>query len=444
MRGGLKMPLKMFLGCQRGDEGKGKLVDLELSSGAFSWNVRFQGGRNAGHTVLVGDQQVILHLIPSGVHHENVQLGLGQGVIFDPEGFFEEVDKLKGLEIEVEGRLTVSPAAKLVMPWDKVLDGAFDHVRAEAQGKAVEAGGGVYTTNRGIGPAYANATARDGLTVAHLLNENVLKQRLGNVVPVINRILVAFDCPETSVDEVFDLYAPLGERLHPFVGPLHEKLVRSLGKGEWTLIEGGQGRFLSIDCAISYPCCTSSITTSNAAFAGLGIPLRKEWLGPIVGVVKAYQSAVGNHPMPTLIGGDREENLRQRGKEFGATTGRPRHCCWINALELAEGVLTNGCTEIAITKLDVLDAEPDIPIVRELCLDGEAIHGLPLTHEVYLKCKAEYGDPFPGWETDITKIRRRADLPNNADGYLRQMEAIAEVPISGVSNGPEREQFIVP
>lgn len=438
------MPLKIVVGCQRGDEGKGKIVDRELESGEYTWNVRFQGGRNAGHTVQVDDQQIILHLIPSGVHHESVQLGLGPGVIFDPPGFFEEVDELKAHGIEVEGRLWVSPAAKLVMPWDKVLDPAIDQVRAEAQGKTIQAGGGVGTTNRGIGPAYANAVARDGLTVAHLLNEDILRQRLGNVVPVINRILNAFGCPETSVQEVLNAYSSLGVRLRKFVKPLSKGLAQSLSKGQWILAEGGQGRYLSVDCAVSYPNCTSSITTSNAVFSGLGLPLRKEWIGPIVGVVKAYQTAVGNHPMPTLIGGNREEKLRGRGKEFGATTGRPRHCCWINALELTEAVWANGCTEINITKADVLDEEPQIPVAMELELNKQPIHGLPLTSEEYFRCTPVYSCVHEGWQSSIQGIRKIRNLPKNAQAYLKALEQIAGVPISGVSIGPKRDQFCVP
>lgn len=432
------MPIKAFVGLQRGDEGKGKLVDRELASGDYQWNVRFQGGANAGHTVKVGDKENILHLIPSGVHHPNVKLGIGQGVIFDPVGFFEEKE---ALGIDLEGRLRISSRAKLVMPWDKVLDGAIDRVRAEAQGKTVEKGGGVGTTNRGIGPAYANAVGRDGVTVAHLVRPKVFRKRLEQVVPVINRLLSAFDCPETSVSEVYDLYAPLGQELIPFVFPLHELLANDLDGLKWVLVEGGQGRFLSNDCACSYPCCTSSVTTSNNIFVGLGLPLVAAWIARIVGVVKAYQSAVGNHPLPTKINGEREARLRERGNEYGATTGRPRHCCWLNALELRESAWANGCTEINVTKLDVLDEEKEIPIAQAITRNGKELHELPETCEEYLECSPVYGDPMIGWLAETRGFRRIKDLPAEAGRYLGEITAIAKKPITGVSNGPKREQF---
>ncbi|PIS42348.1 MAG: hypothetical protein COT24_03955 [Candidatus Kerfeldbacteria bacterium CG08_land_8_20_14_0_20_40_16] len=239
------------------------------------------------------------------------------------------------------------------------------------------------------------------------------------------------------------MYAPLGECLRKFTKPLSQGLVQSLEKDQWILVEGGQGAFLSVDCGVSYPCCTSSITTSNAVFAGLGLPLVPEWIGPIVGVVKAYQTAVGNHPMPTLIGGEVEERIRQRGKEFGATTGRPRHCCWINGLELVRGVWINGCTEIVITKLDVLDEEPAIPIARALRYNNYEIHELPSTLEEYLRCEPVYDQAMSGWQKDTSGVSKFSNLPEEAWNYLKQLEIIAGVPITGVSNGPQRDQFCV-
>ena len=436
------MPVEFVVCTQRGDTGKGRIVDHKLSSGRFRWNVRSKGGNNAGHAVKVGDQTIILHLIPSGVLHSNVQLGLGQGMVIDPFALFQEVDELKTHGIELEDRLWVSLGAKLVMPWDITLDVAMDKARAAAQGREVKTGGGIGTTCRGIGPAYAHAASRDSLTVAHLLDPEILRQRLKVVVPIINRELKAFDCPETSVSEALNRCAPLRHRLCKIARPLHLGLANSLEKGEWVLAEGAQGRFLSVDCGVSYPYCTSSVTTANGVFSGLGLPLKKEWLGPIVGIVKAYQTAVGNHPMPTLIGGEREEGIRQRGKEFGATTGRPRHCCWINALELRNGVWANGCTEIVVTKLDVLDEEPDIPIACALELDGHTIMELPDTAVEYFRCKPVYNSHVsPGWLTSIQQARRIGDLPANARDYLAVLERIADVPITGVSVGPERDQF---
>lgn len=446
------MALDIITGLQRGDEGKGAIVDRKLASGKYTWNVRFQGGANAGHTVKVGDQTRILHLIPSGVMHESVRLGLGQGMIIDPVGYFEEVDELLGLGIDITGRVIVSSGAKLVMPWDKELDWAVDQVRAMAQGKKVKDGGGVGTTKRGIGPAYANATSRDGITVAQLIRSDVLHERLKVVLPVINCMirglreeldLTVAELPEYSVPEMFEVLKALGERLKPMVGQLTDMLREALERDEHILVEGGQGRFLSVDALCSYPSCTSSVTTSNAVFVGLGLEMRKEWIGQIIGVVKAYQTAVGNHPMPTYIGNECQDQIQQAGGEFGATTGRKRDCCWLNSLELREAALF--CDVIYVTKLDVLTGIPLIPIATALYPGDEqsALTELPETWDEYMKCRPIYGTNMNGWTGDISGIRRIDDLPQQAQEYLAMIAEISGKEIIGVGVGPERTQCCV-
>ncbi|MFA6272220.1 MAG: adenylosuccinate synthetase [Patescibacteria group bacterium] len=449
------MPLDTITGSQRGDEGKGAIVDRLLVSGKYTWNVRFQGGANAGHTVKAGGQELILHLIPSGVKHEQVKLGLGQGMIIDPFALRQEAEQLQSLGIDVTGRLHVSSWAKIVCPWDKLLDGAIDRVRAKATGKTVAEGGGVGTTNRGIGPGYANAVSRDGITVAQLIRPEVLKQRLQVVVPVINCMirgvrqeleLTAEQLPEVTVSGAFDELAPIGEWLKPMACRLHELLREALMRGECILAEGGQGRFLSNDCAPSYPSCTSSITTSNAVFAGLGLELIPSWIGQNIGVVKAYQTAVGNHPMPTYIANEHQAGLQQAGGEFGATTGRKRDCCWLNALELSEAA--RFCDVLYVTKLDVLTGIPRIPIATALYAGNHAPHlpvltELPDTWEEYMLCQAIYGTCLPGWFQDISGVRKISDLPREAQAYLAEIERIAGKQIIGVGVGSEREQFCV-
>lgn len=444
------MPLDIITGLQRGDEGKGAIVDRMLATGVYSWNVRFQGGANAGHTVTVGDQKLILHLIPSGVMHKKVELGLGQGMIIDPFGLREEVEQLVKLGIDVINRLYVSSGAKLVMPWDKMLDWAIDRVRAKAVGKKVEEGGGVATTQRGIGPAYANAISRDGITVAQLIRPKVLEKRLEVVVPVINCTIRGLqqelglsndELPEISIAEAFEQLKPIGEWLTPMACQLHNLLRESLMSisDKWVLAEGGQGRFLSVDALCSYPSCTSSITTSNAVFAGLGLEMKTEWIGKIIGVVKAYQTAVGNHPMPTYIGNEYQAQIQEVGGEFGATTGRKRDCCWLNALELREAA--RFCDVIYVTKLDVLTNIPLIPIATALVLNDDPFTELPETWDEYMQCHPLYGINMPGWTGDISGIRKTEDLPRQARIYLAKIARITGKRIIGVGVGPEREQY---
>jgi adenylosuccinate synthase len=291
--------------------------------------------------------------------------------------------------------------------------------------------------------------------VAQLIRPEVLKQRLQVVVPVINCMirgvrqeleLTAEQMPEVIVSGAFDELAPIGAWLAPMVCRLHEMIREALMKDEGILAEGGQGHFLSNDCAVSYPSCTSSITTSNAVFAGLGLELDQNWIGQNIGVVKAYQTAVGNHPMPTYIGNEYQGTVQKAGGEVGATTGRKRDCCWLNALELREAA--RFCHVLYVTKLDVLRGIPRIPIATALYVGNHvpnpsALTELPETWEEYMLCQPIYGTCLPGWFQDISSVRRISDLPTEAKAYLMEIERIAGKRIIGVGVGPEREQFCV-
>ena len=415
----------VVVGAQWGDEGKGKLVDV-LAEGA-DFVVRYQGGANAGHTVVTEQGEFILHQIPSGILHGRAVCVVGNGVVLDPDTFFRELESLAGKGITIEGRLFVSERAHLVLPYHKLLDAAGERSQ------------NIGTTGRGIGPAYEDKIGRRGVRVADLRDRDALAATLAERVERANQMLqLAGMAERTSLEEHLALVDRIAPQLLPLATDTSLLVSRGLRAGKRVLLEGAQGALLDVDHG-TYPFVTSSNTTAGGASTGAG-------LGPtaihgVLGVVKAYTTRVGNGPLPTLAEPASEENLRRLGGEFGATTGRPRRCGWYDALVVRYAVRVNGLTGLAVTKLDVLDSFEAIPVGVAYELDGERLEEMPCEVRVLERVTPVY-ETMPGWRCSTANARTLADLPPEARRYLDRMEALAGAPIRFVSVGTHRDQII--
>jgi len=418
----------VIVGCQWGDEGKGKIVDvLAENVGVVA---RYQGGANAGHTVHVEDAEFILHQIPSGILHSGRRCLLGNGVVLDPIQFFEEYDALESRGIQVRGRVGISERAHLLMPYHKVLD----RVREDRATQKIG------TTGRGIGPAYEEKAGRRGIRVADVRHADRFRSLLDDGVHRARARLESLgQDDEPGLDEAADQAFALRERLLALATDTGFEIVSALDQGHDVLLEGAQGTALDLDLG-TYPFVTSSNTTAAGAATGVGIgPTR---LDEVVGVVKAYTTRVGNGPLPT--GGDPavDEQLRVLGGEFGATTGRPRRCGWFDAVLARYAARVNGLTGLAVTKLDVLDSLPELAIGMEYCTDdGGCTREFPADTYALSSVEPRY-DTVPGWQEDTTGCRKLEDLPRNARAYLDRIEELTGTPIQWVSVGTRRDQII--
>jgi adenylosuccinate synthase len=415
----------VVVGAQWGDEGKGKLVDVLAERADFV--VRYQGGANAGHTVVIGDSQFVLRQIPSGILHPRVTCVIGNGVVLEPENLFAELDQLRERGIETNGRLFVSDRTHLVMPYHKLLDAASE--RSQKIG----------TTGRGIGPAYEDKYGRRGIRVTDLRRIECAQELLADRVERANRLLEMMGSSERAR---FEDHASLLQRLAPRLLPLAADtgllVHRAIREGRRVLLEGAQGALLDVDHG-TYPYVTSSNTTAGGAAVGSGI-------GPtavngVLGVVKAYTTRVGNGPLPTEAESPHGERLRQLGGEFGAVTGRPRRCGWFDATVLRYAARVNGLTGLAVTKLDVLDSFAEIPVGVGYRLDGHSCEEMPAEVEMLARVQPVY-EKLPGWQQSTGARRRLADLPSAARAYLDRLEALSGVPIRYVSVGTRRDQII--
>jgi len=415
----------VVVGAQWGDEGKGKLVDV-ISERA-DLVVRYQGGANAGHTVVIGDSQFILRLIPSGILHPTTTCVLGNGVVIDPDAFFGELDGLAERGVPVTGRVLVSDRAHLVLPYHKLLDAAAERSQ------------NIGTTRRGIGPAYEDKYGRRGLRVGFLSDLPRMERRLADRVRLANEQLALLGAPErASVDEHVTLIRRIAPRLLPMVVDTGAHLHHAIRAGQRVLLEGAQGSLLDVDHG-TYPFVTSSNTTAGGAAVGAGI-------GPtaidgVLGVVKAYTTRVGNGPLPTLAPAPVEEELRRLGHEFGAVTGRPRRCGWFDALVVRYAARVNGLTALAVTKLDVLDSFETIPVGAAYDLDGARLEEMPSDLSA-LERVTPVLETLEGWRTSTSTARSLADLPRPARSYLERLEVLADTPIRYVSVGTRRDQII--
>jgi adenylosuccinate synthase len=415
----------VVVGAQWGDEGKGKLVDVLAERADLV--VRYQGGANAGHTVVIGDKQFVLRQIPSGILHQRVTCIIGNGVVLEPENLFAELDSLHERGINTTGRLYVSDRAHLVMPYHKLLDAASE--------KSQKLG----TTGRGIGPAYEDKYGRRGIRVVDLRRVECARALLGERVHRANQLLDLMGSAERAD---LDMHVALLERLAPRLLPLATDaglmVHRALREKRQVLLEGAQGALLDVDHG-TYPYVTSSNTTAGGAAVGSGI-------GPtgihgVLGVVKAYTTRVGNGPLPTEAESPHGERLRELGGEFGAVTGRPRRCGWFDATVVRYATRVNGLTGLAVTKLDVLDTFAEIPVGTMYRLDGEVCEEMPAEAEALGKVKPVY-EVHPGWRQPTGGARRLADLPAAARAYLDRLESLSGVPVRYVSVGTRRDQII--
>ena len=420
------MPNTILIGAQWGDEGKGKIIDV-LTDRADTV-VRMQGGNNAGHTVFVGNNKYVLHLIPSGILRPKKKCVIGNGTVIDPAHLVGEIEGLKKLGITFRGKLFISETAHLVFPWHRLLDEYRDRSRGKNR---------LGTTKRGIGPAYGDKAARTGIRLVDLLDPERFSRLLRQRLTSNNEVLKTLGARPLSYRKIVDDYLDAGKRLKPFVTDTVQLLHEACRAGENILFEGAQGAFLDLDHG-TYPYVTSSSTTAGGACTGSGVPPRR--IDRVVGVVKAYTTRVGEGPMPTED--DRlSKHFHDRGHEFGATTGRARRCGWLDLVLVRHAALVNGIDEIAVTNLDGLDESPVIRVNTGYRLNGKKIDHLPNAMGALEDCQPVYAE-FPGWLEPTDRCRRWDDLPPKAQAYLRAVSELCGCPIRIVSVGPEREQTI--
>ena len=423
------MPNVVVIGTQWGDEGKGKVVDILASRADLV--VRFQGGNNAGHTLVVDGEQTICHLIPSGILHKGKKCLIGNGVVVDPEVLLEEIRVLteKGISITSE-RLFLSEKAHLIMPYHKALDLA----REAAKGK-----GKLGTTGRGIGPCYEDKVGRRGIRAVDLLDPRALEEKIRTNLEEKNFLLSRFF--KTDILEfqpIYDSYLLMAEKIGPFISNVSLEIDEAIRKGEKILFEGAQGTHLDIDHG-TYPFVTSSNPVSGAVCAGAGVGPDK--LHHIMGIVKAYTTRVGAGPFPTELLDETGDYLQEKGAEFGATTGRRRRCGWLDLVMLRDAILYNGLTSISVTKLDVLTGLDRIRICVAYNLNGKRINHMPADIRLLAQCEPVY-EELPGWNEEISNAGDMDQLPGRTRDYLERIVEITGVPLSIVSVGPRREQTI--
>jgi len=419
----------VVVGAQWGDEGKGKVVDIYTEYADDI--VRYQGGNNAGHTLVVGDEKVVLHLIPSGVLHAGKRCIIGNGVVLDPEVFIKEITKLKDSgRLQDDACLLLSESLHIIMPYHKRVD-----IAREAKSGDKKIG----TTGRGIGPCYEDKIGRRGIRLMDLLNEEVFARKLKEFLVEKNFLLEKFlgEAP-CDFDAIFAEYKGYADILRTYVADTALVLSKDLKAGKKILFEGAQGTLLDVDHG-TYPYVTSSSTCAGGASTGSGVSPRD--INEIIGISKAYVTRVGSGPFPTELLDATGEDLRRVGGEFGATTGRPRRCGWFDTMVIRYAVRVNGLTGIALTKLDVLSEFDTIKVCTGYTYNGQTVESLPAALEVFEMCQPVY-EELPGWKSDITGAKSFDELPELARSYVRRLEELAGCPIVMVSVGPRRDQTI--
>lgn len=419
----------VVIGTQWGDEGKGKIVDLLTDKAAAV--ARFQGGHNAGHTLVISGRKTVLHLIPSGILRDGVLCLIGNGVVLSLDALISEAQELIDSGVPVFERLRVSPGCPLILPSHVALDVA----REKARGLSA-----IGTTGRGIGPAYEDKVSRRALKVSDLFDREKFAEKLGELLDYHNFLLQNyFKTKPVDFSRTLDEALQAAETVAPITTDITQILQDLADDDKSILFEGAQGTFLDIDHG-TYPYVTSSNTVAAAASTGTGIgPLNLDY---ILGVVKAYTTRVGAGPFPTELFDDMGEHLGTVGAEFGATTGRPRRCGWFDAVALRRSIVNSSVSALCVTKLDVLDGLETVRICVGYEIDGEPIAGLPVLVDRFADCEPVY-EELPGWSGSTVGATANSDLPDNAQNYLARIEALVEVPIDIISTGPDREQTII-
>ena len=422
------MPAIVLLGAQWGDEGKGKATDI--LGDKVKYVVRYQGGNNAGHTVVIGDQKYALHLLPSGILTPSCIPVIGNGVVIDPAVLLEEIRGLNERGVNTSN-LKISTNAHLITPYHRTIDKVSERFLGKAK---------IGTTGRGIGPAYADKINRIGIRVQDLFDPSILRQKIEGALRDKNQVLIkVFNRKGIEIDDVLREYLEYAEILRPYVTDTSLLLNQALDKGEIVLLEGSQGTLLDVDHG-TYPFVTSSNPTAGGASTGSGIgPTR---ISRVIGIVKAYTTRVGSGPFPTELFDDDGEKLRSVGGEFGTTTGRSRRTGWYDAPIARYAVRINGLTDFFLTKLDVLTGWEKIPVCVAYEIDGKRVEEVPSSQSDFHHAKPIY-EYLPGWSEDISKARKLSDLPANAQKYVKFLEEISGAPMSAIGVGPGRDETIV-
>ncbi len=423
------MSVRVVIGAQWGDEGKGKIVDL--LSDKVEYVARFQGGANAGHTLKFDDKEVVLHLVPSGIFNGDAKCIIGNGVVIDPIALVEEIENVKKMGFSLEDRFFVSQTAHVILPYHKILDKLKEKRRAKDA---------IGTTGRGIGPAYVSKVARIGIRMVDLLDKAVLRKKIEQNILDINYALEnLYKEPILNANDLMAEIEDSVNTLSPYICNTSNILHEAIEAGENILLEGAQGCLLDVDHG-TYPYVTSSSPTSGGACTGTGVPPTA--ITHVMGITKAYCTRVGNGPFPTELEDETGEELRKKGHEFGATTGRPRRCGWLDLVALKYAVRINGMNELTLTKMDVMDGFEEINVCTSYKIDGEETKTFPLCLDEVENVEPVY-TTLPGWDKDISGMTNWDELPSTAKSYIEFVEDYLSVKFTIISTGPKRSETIV-
>ncbi len=421
------MSTLVIVGAQWGDEAKGKMVDVLAREADVV--VRYSGGNNAGHTVIIGDQTFKFQLLPAGILHTKVTSVLGGGMAICPKSLLEEIETTKQQQKNL-GELAVSPAAHVVFPYHRLLDKLEEEARGENK---------IGTTSRGIGPAYTDKVQRLGIRMGEFIHADTFRRRLQEVLAAKNRLMQMFGEPQISFKDLYDEYVVYAAQMRQYVKDTDTIVLNAVANNKRVLFEGAQGAFLDLDAG-TYPYVTSSHPTAGGACIGTGIGPRD--IDGVLGVCKAYMTRVGEGPFPAELHDETGERIREAGHEYGTVTGRPRRCGWLDAVALRHSAKINSLSGLIVTRVDVLAGIPEVKLATKYAINGQELEGMPSTVKEWSEVEPSY-ETFPGWDGDLRSARTMQDLPSEARKFLAAVEERTGVPIAIVSVGPDREETII-